>query len=77
MISLCEKGSEEDMLNIELIRNLKKQKEFLLIKINESLKNELIEFKDTKGKRLILNLGKLPKLLGQDKMLMPLFSNAE
>ena len=48
MINLCEKGLENDMLNIELIRNLEKQEEFLLTKINESLNNELIEFKDSK-----------------------------
>lgn len=77
MISLCEKGLESDMLNIELLQNLEKQREFLLEKINESLRNELIEFKDIEGRRLIIDPKRLPRLLEQDKMLLPLFSSAE
>lgn len=77
MISLCERGLEKDMLNIKLIKNLEKHKGFLLTKINESLKNELIEFKDAKGRRLIVDPKKLPRLLKQDKILIPLFPNEQ
>ncbi|MBU0629192.1 MAG: hypothetical protein KKC75_08450 [Nanoarchaeota archaeon] len=73
MITLCEEGLENDMLNISLLKELEKQKEFLLIKINESLKNELIEFKDPEGKKLIVNPKKLLRLLDQDRILLPLF----
>jgi len=74
IINLCEKGLEKDMLELELIKNLEEQKEFLIDKINESLNNELIEFKDVQGKRLIVDPKRLPRILEQDKIIKHLFN---
>lgn len=74
MIHLCEKELEKDMLNLELLKHLTKQRIILLSKINESLVKELIEFRNAQGQKLLVNPQNLPKLLDQDKILLPLFS---
>jgi len=43
MVSSCEEGLESDMLNIELLKDLEKQKVFLLTKINVYLFDKLFD----------------------------------
>lgn len=74
MINLCEKGLEKDMLQTELLKALDEQRKFLTAKINESLKNELIEFKDADGRKIVVDPKRLKRLLEQDRILLPLFA---
>jgi hypothetical protein len=73
IIDLCEQGLADSLLNIELLENLKAKKDFLKLKINESLKSNLIQFKDVKGNKFIVDPKKLPTLLEKDKLLIPFF----
>ena len=73
IINRCKEGLDIELLNKELVQSLTSERELLLSKIKESLRNRSIEYKPPKGKTIILTPSNIARLLGKDKTLLPLF----
>ena len=75
VINLCEDGIAGNILNIEEVKKLDVEKKILLDKINHSLQNNEIEYKDPNGKTTILNPRRMRRIVDKDNTLLPFFSS--